>query len=587
MIAEMKQTEKQKNTLVREVTFFAVGGILGTALLLVSLWWITRDSILPGVKIAGFSVGGMTATEATTFFQTKTKTYSLPVTYGGGTWTVPPDSYRLSLPQAIQKARDVGKKWDTQVFTGLLAGSVTIPLGVTLDPEKYASFAAEINDAAEVVAQPAKLSFDGKKINFVNGDDGVMLDSDKLQEMVVNHLAHLNNQPISAPSTVQSSKLTPLQSEAAIKMATSLIGRELAVEVDGQKVTLSTQENVSFVSLDPQTAGSVDLKTITAYVRGLSERFNSDPQDAKFEFRDGKVQEFAPGKNGIAINEDETARLIADALGRLSRDSKTESVTASLTLKPPEVETSEVNNLGITERIGRGDSYYAHSIANRVFNVGLAASRVNGALVAPGDEFSFDQFVGEISGATGYKTAYVISGGRTVLGDGGGVCQVSTTLFRAVMDAGMPITERWAHAYRVGYYEQNSDPGIDATVYAPSKDFKFVNDTPHYILIQAINDPVNLHLIFEIYGTKDGRVATVTKPKVWGITPPPPPLYQDDPSLPAGTVKQVDFAAWGAKTSFEYTVVRDGQTIFEKTYNSTYQPWQSVFMRGTGGAVTP
>jgi vancomycin resistance protein YoaR len=149
------------------------------------------------------------------------------------------------------------------------------------------------------------------------------------------------------------------------------------------------------------------------------------------------------------------------------------------------------------------------------------------------------------------------------------------------MAAGLPITERWAHAYRVGYYEQNSKPGIDATIFEPSKDFRFKNDTPGYILVQTINDPKTLHLIVDIYGTSDGRVSTISTPKIWGITPPPPDIIQDDPTLPAGTTKQVDWSAWGAKTSFVYTVLRNGETLENVTFNSIYKPWANIYLRGT------
>jgi vancomycin resistance protein YoaR len=154
-------------------------------------------------------------------------------------------------------------------------------------------------------------------------------------------------------------------------------------------------------------------------------------------------------------------------------------------------------------------------------------------------------------------------------------------MFRAAMSAGLPILERWGHAYRVSYYELNSKPGVDATVIAPSKDFRFKNDTPGHILIQTINDPKALHLVIEIYGTSDGRVATTTEPKVWGITPPLPTIYQDDPSMPAGTMKQVDWSAPGAKASFDYKVMRNGETLQEKTFSTTYRAWASVFMKGT------
>ena len=144
------------------------------------------------------------------------------------------------------------------------------------------------------------------------------------------------------------------------------------------------------------------------------------------------------------------------------------------------------------------------------------------------------------------------------------------------------MVERRPHSYRVGYYEQGSPPGLDATVYAPTTDLKIKNDTPAHILIQAIADPVNKTLVFDIYGTPDGRVATISKPNVGSAIAPPEDLYIDDPSLPAGTVKQIDWKAWGAKVSFIYKVERDNQVLQETTFYSNYRPWQAKFLKGTG-----
>ncbi len=192
--------------------------------------------------------------------------------------------------------------------------------------------------------------------------------------------------------------------------------------------------------------------------------------------------------------------------------------------------------------------------------------------------------MGDVSQFTGYQQAYIISGGKTILGDGGGVCQVSTTLFRSLLNAGLPIMERQAHAYRVGYYEQNSPPGLDATVYSPSPDLKFKNDTGNYILIVAKADAKHFSLIFELYGTSDGRTSTVSKPVVTNIVPAPEDVYQDDPTLPIGTVKQIDFKAAGAHVTFNYVVNRGGETIYKKTFISNYRPWQAIYLRGTGPA---
>jgi Uncharacterized vancomycin resistance protein len=216
-----------------------------------------------------------------------------------------------------------------------------------------------------------------------------------------------------------------------------------------------------------------------------------------------------------------------------------------------------------------------------VFNIAHAASKINGALIKPGETFSLVNAIGDISSVTGYKQAYIIQGNKTILGDGGGVCQVSTTLFRAALNAGLPIKERHPHSYRVTYYEQDSPPGIDATIYHPSVDLKIVNDTTNHILIQTFVDSSKSTIRIELYGTKDGRIATVDKPVVSSLSPPPDDLYIDEPALPAGEIKQVDFKAWGAKVHFEYKVEKDGKIIFEKRFYSNYQPWQAKYLRGT------
>ena len=122
--------------------------------------------------------------------------------------------------------------------------------------------------------------------------------------------------------------------------------------------------------------------------------------------------------------------------------------------------------------------------------------------------------------------------------------------------------------------------GIDATIYSPSTDLKFKNDTPGYILIQSTVDTLANYLKFEIYGTNDGRVATISNHRIWDQTPPPEPKYEDTPSLPPGTIKQIDWSAWGAKAAFDWIVVRGDEILQEKTFYSNYRPWQAIYLRG-------
>lgn len=314
----------------------------------------------------------------------------------------------------------------------------------------------------------------------------------------------------------------------------------------------------------------------------LGERVAIPVQEALFEFQNDRVVTFRPSRNGRKLNKAETKQRFVQAISTIPTRSDTH-ITIPLLVETvePTLTTDRVNTFGIKELIGRGYSEFAGSIPGRIHNVKLAAAKLNGILIKPGDTFSFNDAVGDISTTTGFQQAYIIKEGRTVLGDGGGVCQVSTTLFRAALAAGLPIVERRAHAYRVQYYEQAGyKAGLDATVFAPSVDFTFRNDTPAYILIQTRVDTKNLTLTFELYGTSDGRKAEIINHKVWDVSAPPPDLYQDDPTLATGRVKQVDWAAWGAKTSFDYRVTRNGEILQNTSFFSNFRPWQAVYLRG-------
>lgn len=324
-------------------------------------------------------------------------------------------------------------------------------------------------------------------------------------------------------------------------------------------------------------------------VMAISTEVDRPVQDALFEFNrlagsdQGKVVNFQASKEGRAVDSGEVESLVILAF-KQTRPEKNIALDLPVETIYPKIATAQSNSLGIKERLAEGESFFQDSIPSRVHNLVLAASYLHGIVIAPEEVFSFAQRIGDISAATGYKPAYVIREKKTVLEDGGGVCQVSTTIFRAALNAGLPIVERQPHYYRVGYYEQgNYPPGLDATVYPPSPDLKFKNDTSGYILIQTKVDQAKKRLAFEFYGTADGRKVEMTKPVIHSQTAPPEPIYIDEPSLKTGVVKRMDTAHWGAKVSFKRKVINaDGTIKEEREFWSNYVAWPAVYQRGTG-----
>ena len=580
-----KKRKPEKLGVVRVGSFFVLGVVSGVMGLICVARLTWHSKFYPGVTVAGVEIAGMNRELAKLKLTEITQNYQTKLTFNGSSWETPKEAVKFEIEASLNEAYRYGRRFQIGDYLLLLINKKTnFPLvmaeGKTESREKYVF---QIAEAIEIPPIEPTIEMVENKIRVINGSDGIVLDEVELERRIRERYSQLGTEVIGIPTKIAERQLSTEKLDQLKARAEILVKKKLQLTLDDERIQLEGAELIHF--LDTTGSGEeIDRKVIGEYVLGLGDSLNRVPQDAKFEFVEGKVKEFAPGKEGVEVKTQETSTSVTIAVRKLLlEESKEEIVEIAVVRTPPKITTDKVNELGIRERIGRGESYYAHSIANRIYNVGLASSRANSTLIPPGEEFSFNRAVGEITGASGYRQAYVISGGRTVLDDGGGVCQVSTTIFRAALNSGLPIIERWAHAYRVGYYEQNSKPGIDATVYSPSKDLRFRNDTPGHILVQLTNDPKKLHLVVEIYGTSDGRVATMTEPKVWGVSPPPPDVIQDDPTLPAGTMQQVDWAAWGAKTSFEYKVMRNGELLYEKTFNSNFKPWANVYLKGTMG----
>jgi len=323
-----------------------------------------------------------------------------------------------------------------------------------------------------------------------------------------------------------------------------------------------------------------DKSLVNEFLNAIEEKYNKPAQNALFKFESGRVTSFKKEKKGVEIDSSSFMKEFDSNIKAIKKNAFRTKLKIVEKIIYPEITLSSINDYGIEEEIATGVSNYSHSINERVHNLILASSKFNGVLIAPGETLSFNKTVGDISNLTGYKPAYIIKEGKTVLGDGGGVCQVSTTLFRAALNAGLDIVERQPHAYRVSYYENDSSAGYDATVFSPSVDLKIRNNTTSHILISTEIDQTQNLLFFHLFGKKDGRQIEVGKAVIWDQTPPPPDKYQDDPTLKKGTVRQVDFPAWGTKAYFSYKVIKDKQVVIDKKFYSFYKPWAAVFMVG-------
>lgn len=330
---------------------------------------------------------------------------------------------------------------------------------------------------------------------------------------------------------------------------------------------------LEFQKIDGEIVIGVNYESAVEFLEGIAEDINIETKDAKLEFAGERVVEFQSSQNGRSLNIEQSYKLLNTQV------MLTDAVELPLAvdIEEAKVATGDLNDLGINELLGRGTSNFSGSPVNRRHNIDVGVDSLNGVLIKPDEEFSLLDALGEIDGESGYLQELVIKAGRTIPEYGGGLCQIGSTTFRAALWSGLPITARRNHSYRVSYYEP---AGMDATIYNPAPDMKFLNDTGYHVLFIA--KVVGDELIFEFYGTPDGRKVTIepNPPAVYNIVEPGPPRFIETEDLPPGVKKKVESAHNGADTYFKYTVEYADGRIEEEEFYSHYVPWRETWLIG-------
>jgi len=493
--------------------------------------------------------------------------------------------------QTIDQAYSFGRNND--FFTNLqnkiqaMFYKQPINLIIAINKDEINTMLAENFSQFEILAEDAKLSVDENN-NFIVHQEklGKAIDYEQAIEQLKANLAKLNCAPIQLFTSTdypQIYKKDCLNINAQAKQILSLAPLTLNYNESQWTINKNQLSNWLGLKINSQTDKqdkSVSSKIIIGLNKEIVEQFlqdeiasttDKDPIDAKFEIKDGRVVEFQASKDGFQLNTEASFVKIESELLE-NKQSQIKLVKTELKSK---VLTSYINGFGISEIIGIGESDFSGSPKNRRHNIKNGADTLNGVLIKPDEEFSLNNALGKINAETGYLPELVIKGNRTIPEYGGGLCQIGTTMFRVALAAGLPITERRPHTYRVSYYEP---AGTDATIYNPWPDVKFINDTGHHILIQSRIEGDNLY--FDFWGTKDGRVVEITEPIIYNIIGPGPTKYIETLDLEPGKKRCTESAHSGADTYFDYKVTYADSEIKEKRFSSHYVPWRAVCLIG-------
>ena len=562
-----------------------------------------------GVSVGGVSLGGLTQEEARAELSREFENYAerdSTLDYQGRLWfatarelgvTYDP---RATSERAYRVGREgsVSEKLQAQLEALLYGRPVTA--AQSFDEGVATMYLSKLAKEINQPARDARFKVDGFQISTESGRSGLELDIAQTQNVLKAALESLSNEPLEL--VVRKIEPAAIDVETARQQAANILGGPLIFTLREQAVISGTmapqwvekrwslgQAYLADLMVTRQTKmpdGSIALgmglntDKLRPYLEKLAEQVSRPARDARFDFNPdtGQLSPIVASQEGYTLDVAGTAALA-------SEKAVTPDHIVPLVVKVtrPAVAVENTAQMGIKELVAEGTTSFKGSTAARIHNIERAASQFDGVVIAPGEVFSFNKYLGEVSAATGYEEGQIIWGDRTAVGIGGGVCQVSTTAFRTAFWAGLPILERWNHGYRVSWYEP--PVGLDATVYAPQVDFKFKNDMASYILIKTETNPKAATLTFRFYGTNPGRVVEMSGPTQANMVLAGPAVYQDDPTLPSGTQKQVEWAHDGLDVTIQRTVREGKNVVLEDRFFSRYAPWPPMFLRGTKGSV--
>jgi len=580
------------------------------AILGFQIWYAGR--IFPNISVTGIKLGGLTTQDAVKKLNAEFDTFcneNITLRAGEQSWEVPPLELgiRFSSSATAENAFRLGRsaplsQWIIDQLTLWGSSRSAAPVFV-IDQTTAQQYLLSLSGQINQPTIEAGIELQGTQVIATRGQIGHSLDIATTLELITEYV-----------SKMQAVELALMVHESPPEILDSSSYAHLAQDVLGQALSLTMPENqedengpwifepkilAPMLRFEKIQTGQgfeiitiIDEEILTNFLSDLAPKVAKQPENPRYIFNDEtrSLELLQPGITGRNLDIPASMVLIQEKTSQ-----GVHTIPLVFVYTPPELPgTSSAEQLWISELIHAESTYFYVSSQSRIHNIEISANRFHGLLVAPGETLSMASAMGEVSLDSGYDEALIIYNGRTIKGVGGGVCQVSTTLFRTAFFHGFPIIERHPHAYRVSYYEKIQgnyrDPnlaGLDATVYVPLVDLRFTNDTPYWLLMETYVNRQASRLTWKFYSTSDGRSVDWQTSGPINIVEPPKPYYKVNPELEQGEIKQVDWEAEGADVQVKRWVYRDGELYFEDDFFTHYEPWRAVYEYGPGTTGIP
>jgi vancomycin resistance protein YoaR len=554
--------------------------VAGLGVALLARAYSLRNSVLPGVSVAGVDVGGLSPAEARARIDSQIGARlddPVAVTVGDTSFRLTPSNiYRVDAAASEQQAFDSARS----TITGRL-GALAVPFVVGQDvepvfrirPSGKAALSRTLSSLTKR-AVSARVTMDGTNAVVVRGRDGTGIDESAV-------LADLRTAALSGGSVdVTLHSVSPAISTAAADRAATTARTisagpvKVALPHEGRLGELSRHDLGSLIRFQPH-AGTVrvvlDPAGVEHDVGSLVKPFTKKPVDATFR-ASGERAYVVKAQNGTSLDVHAAQRAIFDA----ATQPGTRLAKVSLATLAPDLTTKDAKALGIRERISTFTTDMGASSPNRIWNVHLLGNYLNGTIIKAGQTFSYNEVVGPRTIERGFREGQMIFGGVLIPSIGGGVCQTATTIFNAAFEAGMPVKERTNHSWYISHYPM----GRDATVSWGGPDLVFRNDLKHAILINVSYTDSTFTINF--YGTKQGRRVTSTTSSPSNYTQPKM-HYAIDPTAPPHSVSVVAGGGPGFDVNVHRKVFERGKLIREDDFFTRYTPENPTTVYGPGG----
>lgn len=595
--------------------------VLAAVAALIMYQTIYAERIYLGVSTMGIDLGGLTADQAKAAVVARYDRFAktpIVLRYQGREWKATPTDLgmRVRVDDTIARALAAGREGNVFDRLGgqlasLRIGSAVAQPVLEVDAAKRSAFLAQVAKEIDQTAVSAEVQIKpGPQVVIQKGKTGQRLNVDatgKLIDQSISSLAGVSVDLVvdQVPSGLTDVGLAPVKAQAE-----KMVSAPVVLKFGDRSWSIARQQIASLIVLKEDQVASggkqvtvaIDEVGLTKIVAGIAADVNLAALNARFDYTGGQLKSIGSGADGRQVDNPATVAAIKAAL---AKDDRTLSLPV-VTIKP-KVGPGDAGKLGVQDLIQQASTPYNVGTAERQFNIELAASRLNGVVLAPGDVFSFNREVGEVSykkiiwppGAStepvGYKQGFAITQNeqgqaQTIPSEGGGICQVATTLFQSAFWAGYQIVERNWHLYWIPRYGEppTGIQGLDATIdqayddsgkLINSVDLKFKNNTDNYLLIQARTDKRNL--TFQLYGVKPKWQVKVQPPKIENVVKTDATMIrQPEPSFAPGFEMQVESAQDGFQATIVRTVLQDGKVLEDHSFVSVYQPAHNVTLYG-------